>query len=306
MPQSLDADCCAFCIFPTMTRLPTPAAGPPQTSPSDARVLELTRVVRISASPLADAAASRNGTVGIAAPGLGAFAEFAATCRGVPAESGYLVDITVIDRAAADALRPRIAAAMRAEAASGVPTDLHAFLAAAAAAIARALPVPLVRLAFEPSRYRRLAVEAPTGGPTDWSDPMSHACIIAESFEFAAAHRLALPELDDDANRALFGKCSNPNGHGHNYRLEVEVEVPPGSRFGFAELAGAVHEEIMRRFDHRNLNLDCPEFASVNPSVERIAATCHRLLDRAIGTAGARLRSVRVWETEKTSCRYPA
>jgi hypothetical protein len=93
-------------------------------------------------------------------------------------------------------------------------------------------------------------------------------------------------------------------------RVEVAVEVPIGAndtpRFGFHALGEAIEDEVMRRFDHRNLNLDFPEFATLNPSVEHIAFVCHDLLAPRIARDGAKLRFVRVWETDKTSCRYPA
>lgn len=139
---------------------------------------------------------------------------------------------------------------------------------------------------------------------------MPDTVLLTAQIECAAAHRLHARELDAEANRALFGKCNNPNGHGHNYRVEVAVEVPIGAndtpRFGFHALGEAIEDEVMRRFDHRNLNLDCPEFATLNPSVEHIAFVCHDLLAPRIARDGAKLRFVRVWETDKTSCRYPA
>ena len=134
--------------------------------------------------------------------------------------------------------------------------------------------------------------------------------ILRETFEFAASHRLHLSHRSDGENRALFGKCNNPNGHGHNYRIAVSVEVPAeqsaDARPGFAELERIVESEIMARFDHKHLNLDCPEFAMTNPSVENIARISFEVLAEPFAAAGGRLRDVEVWETEKTSCRYPA
>src|SRR3954454_24733044 len=40
---------------------------------------------------------------------------------------------------------------------------------------------------------------------------------LSQKFEFSASHRLHNPELPEDVNRKVFGKCNNPNGHGHNY-----------------------------------------------------------------------------------------
>ena len=138
---------------------------------------------------------------------------------------------------------------------------------------------------------------------------MPDHAIVTESFEFSASHRLHCPDLTDEENRALFGKCNHPNGHGHNYRIAVSVRVGagPGARpFATAALEAAVQAAVIDRFDHRHLNIDCPEFAQLNPSVEHIAMVCHGLLEPAIAAAGAALHRVTVWETEKTSATYPA
>jgi 6-pyruvoyltetrahydropterin/6-carboxytetrahydropterin synthase len=44
---------------------------------------------------------------------------------------------------------------------------------------------------------------------------------LTRCYEFAAAHRLHVPQMSQDDNSALYGKCNNPRGHGHNYGLEV-------------------------------------------------------------------------------------
>jgi 6-pyruvoyltetrahydropterin/6-carboxytetrahydropterin synthase len=135
--------------------------------------------------------------------------------------------------------------------------------------------------------------------------------VIRQQFDFAAAHRLHCPELSDEENRRIFGKCTNPHGHGHNYRLEVSVSqpLPPADRppqLPLPELERIVDEQIIQRFDHTHLNLDRSEFAGLNPSVEHIARVCHDLLAQPIAAAGAALEHVTIWETEKTRCTYPA
>jgi 6-pyruvoyltetrahydropterin/6-carboxytetrahydropterin synthase len=133
---------------------------------------------------------------------------------------------------------------------------------------------------------------------------------LEEDFEFAAAHRLHCETLSPDENRRYFGKCNNPSGHGHNYRLRTSVVAaiqPDGSTQPvMTQVRHIVQENIINRFDHRHLNLDTAEFASLNPSVENIARVCHQLLDQPIAGAGGRLSSVTIWETEKTRCTYPA
>ena len=132
--------------------------------------------------------------------------------------------------------------------------------------------------------------------------------LLLSTFEFAASHRLQLPGKTDEQNAVLFGKCANVHGHGHNYRIEVAVTQTDTSDASpaFPRIDAVVKREIMGRFDHKNLNVDCPEFAALNPSVEHIAMICHQVLAPAFAGSDLCLSYVRVWETEKTSCRYPA
>ena len=92
---------------------------------------------------------------------------------------------------------------------------------------------------------------------------------------FNAAHRLFLPEWSDEKNAAVFGKCSNPNYHGHNYDLEVGITGPIDSVTGFvmdvAALKAIIKTEVEDPFDHKNLNLEVPEFKELIPTVENIA-----------------------------------
>lgn len=263
--------------------------------------------------PSESRAASRgayNGMVGgVGDFGINAVLEFEIGVEGTPGPSGYLVDITVLDAALRDAARERCIAAARDELERGEPTDLPVLLHTIASDAARTIPARIATLAFRPSPFRSVTVRY-AGDLRRMStverNVMPNA-LIAETFEFAAAHRLHLPELSADENRKLFGKCNNPNGHGHNYRIEVGCAVDHTPRgFGFADLQEVVQREIMQRFDHKHLNLDCPEFRDLNPSVENIARICHGLLDGPVRERSARLEYVRVWETEKTSCRYPA
>ena len=92
---------------------------------------------------------------------------------------------------------------------------------------------------------------------------------------FNAAHRLYRPDWDDQKNNDVFGKCNNPNFHGHNYELEVGVtgEVNPvtGYLIDIKKLKTIMKEEVEDYLDHKNLNLDVPEFKDINPTMENIA-----------------------------------
>lgn len=275
-------------------------------------MLRLSRVVRLALgpSPANPPSGGGNGLFSVvAAEGLAPAVEVEVECIGTPEATGYLVDITVIDRGVRDLIAPILRTALQAEL-GGAPSDLRSVLQACAAALAPALPAALSALTYRPSPFRSAMLElgAPPTHFPEGSLPMPDAFVLTETFEFAASHRLHLPGVSADENRALFGKCNNPNGHGHNYRIEVAVEMAAEGkrRLDFGAIEGIVQREVMARFDHKHLNLDCPEFAALNPSVENIAMVCHGLLAPRFAEAGGALRFVRVWETEKTSCRYPA
>jgi 6-pyruvoyltetrahydropterin/6-carboxytetrahydropterin synthase len=92
---------------------------------------------------------------------------------------------------------------------------------------------------------------------------------------FNAAHRLFRKEWSDQKNLEVFGKCSNPNYHGHNYELEVGIMGSIDSETGFvidlSLLKNIIKEEVEMPFDHKNLNVEVPEFQDLNPTVENIA-----------------------------------
>lgn len=129
---------------------------------------------------------------------------------------------------------------------------------------------------------------------------------LTQRFEFSAAHRLNNPALDEQRNREVFGKCSNPAGHGHNYEFEVTLAGTVGNSGHLIdpdEFAGIVNRQVIDRFDHRNLNVEIAEFATLIPSVENIARVIHDLLASQF-TGPAHLHRVRVWETLKTWAEY--
>ncbi|UCE60890.1 MAG: 6-carboxytetrahydropterin synthase [Phycisphaerales bacterium] len=135
---------------------------------------------------------------------------------------------------------------------------------------------------------------------------VSTMVFMTQQFEFSAAHRLHCPELDDEKNREIFGKCNNPAGHGHNYLLEVTVLGEPDPRTGallpLPKFEQLVKERVIDRFDHKHLNEDTEEFRELNPSIENIARVIWQAL---LGTVSpARLSKVRVWETPKTYAEY--
>ena len=97
---------------------------------------------------------------------------------------------------------------------------------------------------------------------------------ISRKAHFNAAHRLHRKDWSDEKNDLIFGKCNNPNYHGHNYDLLVgvigEIDPETGYVMDIKLLADLIKEEVENHFDHKNLNLDVPEFANLNPTAENI------------------------------------
>ncbi len=98
---------------------------------------------------------------------------------------------------------------------------------------------------------------------------------VCRKEHFNAAHRLHNPKWSEEKNKAVFGKCNNPNYHGHNYDLTVKVRGEMDPETGYVIdakiLKDIILKEVTERFDHQNLNLDVEEFKDLNPTAENIA-----------------------------------
>ncbi len=125
---------------------------------------------------------------------------------------------------------------------------------------------------------------------------------------FNAAHRLYNPNWSEKENDRVFGKCNNPNWHGHNYEIIVRLIGEPDPNTGYVYdmkvLSDIIKEEVLIKFDHKNLNLDVPEFKALNPTAENIAIVIYNLL-RARIEDDLDLK-VTLYETERNFVEYPA
>lgn len=135
---------------------------------------------------------------------------------------------------------------------------------------------------------------------------MAGVVYITRRETFAAAHRLFKPELTDEENLKLFGKCSNPNWHGHNYTLEVivagEVDADTGFVMDLKDLKEIVRKNVITKVDHKNLNLDTDFMKGKIPTSENIVIAIWNELDDKI-TKG-KLFSVKLYETENNYFEY--
>jgi 6-pyruvoyltetrahydropterin/6-carboxytetrahydropterin synthase len=111
---------------------------------------------------------------------------------------------------------------------------------------------------------------------------------VSRKAHFNAAHRLYRADWSDDRNEQVFGKCNNPNFHGHNYELIVgvtgSIDPETGYVMDIKDLRDIIEQEVEIPFDHKNLNLDVPDFANLNPTAENIAVVIWNRIRKRIST----------------------
>ena len=124
---------------------------------------------------------------------------------------------------------------------------------------------------------------------------------LTKVYEFAASHRLHVPSYSDEKNVELFGKCNNPAGHGHNYVLEVTVEGTPDPETGMMvdllALDAKINELVVDRYDHKNFDVDVPEFQGRPTTSENVAA---EIFNRLNGQLPVKLSRIRLLETARS------
>ena len=137
---------------------------------------------------------------------------------------------------------------------------------------------------------------------------MSRRVSVYRKEHFNAAHRLNNPSWDEEKNRRVFGKCNNPNFHGHNYEMEVKITGEPKADTGFVidlkVLSDIIQAEVIEKLDHKNLNLDVPEFKNLNPTAENIVVVIYDILRQKIHSDLDLL--VRLYETSRNCVEFPA
>ncbi len=137
---------------------------------------------------------------------------------------------------------------------------------------------------------------------------MNKKVAVYRKEHFNAAHRLNNPLWDEATNQQVFGKCNNPHFHGHNYELVIKVTGEPDPQTGYVMdmklLSDIAQENVLERFDHKNLNDDTAEFKNLNPTAENIAIVIYNILREKIDLKFD-LR-IRLYETERNFVDYPA
>lgn len=131
---------------------------------------------------------------------------------------------------------------------------------------------------------------------------------VSRKEHFNAAHRLFNPAWSDEKNLEVFGKCSYPNYHGHNYEIIVTITGEPNLNTGYVfdlkVLSDLIKENVLNKFDHKNLNLDTEYFKDLIPTAENIVVVIWKILrekiDRTLDL------KITLYETERNFVEYPA
>jgi 6-pyruvoyltetrahydropterin/6-carboxytetrahydropterin synthase len=126
--------------------------------------------------------------------------------------------------------------------------------------------------------------------------------LITRRAEFSASHVCGQASLTPEQNREMYGLAANPKGHGHNYVLEVTLEGDPdpvtGMIFDLKTLKEVIQKNVVEPMDHRFLNYEVPPFDKIVPTAENVAAEIWKRLEPQLKGARARLKNVRLFETE--------
>jgi 6-pyruvoyltetrahydropterin/6-carboxytetrahydropterin synthase len=69
-------------------------------------------------------------------------------------------------------------------------------------------------------------------------------------------------------------------------------------------LSDLIKENVLKRFDHRNLNLDTQEFKDKNPTAENIAIAIYDILREKLDSKFD--LQIKLYETERNFVKYPA
>ena len=131
---------------------------------------------------------------------------------------------------------------------------------------------------------------------------------ITRRERFNAAHRLFRNDYTDEKNLEIFGKCSNPNWHGHNYELFVTVagDINPETGFllNLKDLSKIINEKIIDKLDHKNINLEVDFMKNKLASTENLAKAIWEELQNPVDKLGAKLHSIKLYETENNFVEY--
>lgn len=110
---------------------------------------------------------------------------------------------------------------------------------------------------------------------------------IGRKFEFESCHFLPGEEI--------YGECSNL--HGHRYELEIVVAGElneDGWLFNFKDLKKLVHDNVISKYDHHNLN----DYFEI-PTAENLGVHIYMTLEEKLKEYNMMLKRIKLNETSK-------
>ena len=134
--------------------------------------------------------------------------------------------------------------------------------------------------------------------------PPGMPAYLTRRISFAAAHRYRIAAWSDERNEEVFGLCARPSYHGHSYVCDItvrgEIDEITGFIVDLALLDRILDNEVKQRFDHRNINVDVPEFGDgkLVPTGENLSRFIFERVAAALRRSKATGRVVKVTVAE--------
>ena len=130
---------------------------------------------------------------------------------------------------------------------------------------------------------------------------------ITRKETFSAAHKLSRGDWSEEKNKSVFGKCSNENWHGHNFDLYVTIKGEVNEDTGFLmdvkRLKGIIKECVIKKVDHKNLNLDVDFLKGKMCTTENLAIGIWKELQQHL-PKNAKLHCIKLYETPRIYVEY--
>lgn len=124
---------------------------------------------------------------------------------------------------------------------------------------------------------------------------------------FNAAHKLYNPAWSKEKNEEVFGLCANENWHGHNFDLYVTIKGKPNADTGFLmdvkQLSKLIQLHVIKKLDHKNLNLDVDFLQGKMCSTENLAIGIWQQLAPYL-PEGVALHCIKLYETPRIYVEY--
>ncbi|MEX6687820.1 6-carboxytetrahydropterin synthase [Danxiaibacter flavus] len=130
---------------------------------------------------------------------------------------------------------------------------------------------------------------------------------LTRLMHFNAAHKLYNPAWTQEKNEQVFGVCANENWHGHNFDLYVtikgEVDEDTGFLMDVKQLKKIITEQVIKKVDHKNLNLDVDFLKGKMCSTENLAIGIWNQLTPHL-PQNVQLHCIKLYETPRIFVEY--